>query len=301
MGRRILTAAVALPPLLFVVWQGGLWFAALIALAAGLGAWELGRMAERWGQRPVMSLAIVLSVALPMAAYFIYGDFAPLPGAEILPSVIATLALVSVVMTLVAHRIRSVGGRALATCCVIGVVGGTLFHAIPLRSLDSWLISEGPSLLVQVEVGQVFRSLDSWSAEGLSWVVFVLAVTFATDTAAYFVGRAFGSHQLAPNVSPNKTWEGAIGGFCGAIVCGVGLEAMLGLDADLPTVALMSAALGVTGQLGDLYESRLKRLAGVKDSGRLFPGHGGILDRMDSLMWNVVVLYHMVAVSSGTL
>ena len=74
---------------------------------------------------------------------------------------------------------------------------------------------------------------------------------------------------------------------------------MLGLDADLPTIALMSAVLGITGQLGDLYESKLKRLAGVKDSGRLFPGHGGILDRMDSLMWNVVVLYHMVALTSG--
>ena len=300
MGRRILTAAVALPLLLFVVWQGGWWFAALVALAAGLGAWELGRMAEGWGQRPVVSLAIVLSAALPLSAYFIYGDLAPLPGAEILPGVIAPLALVSAATMLVAHRIGGVGSRVLATCCVIGVVGGTLFHTIPLRSLDSWLISEGPSLLVRVEVGQVFRSLDSWSAEGLSWVVFVLVVTFATDTAAYFVGRAFGSHKMAPNVSPNKTWEGAIGGFCGAIACGVGLEAMLGLDADLPTVALMSAVLGITGQLGDLYESRLKRLAGVKDSGRLFPGHGGILDRMDSLMWNVVVLYHMVALTSGS-
>ena len=300
MGRRILTAAVALPPLLFVVWQGGAWFAALITLAAALGAWELSRMAEGWGQRPLMSLAIVLSAGLPLSAYFIYGDFAPLPGAENLPSVIAPLALVSAAMTLFVHRTRGVLGRVLATCCVIGVVGGTLFHAIPLRSLDSWQISEGPSLLVLVEVGHVFRALDSWSAEGLSWIVFLLAVTFATDTAAYFVGRAFGSRKLAPNVSPNKTWEGAIGGFCGAVLCGVGLEAMLGLDADLPTIALMSAILGITGQLGDLYESKLKRLAGVKDSGHLFPGHGGVLDRMDSLMWNVVVLYHMVALTSGS-
>ena len=301
MGRRILTAAVALPVLMLVVWQGGLWFAGLVALAAGLGAWELGRMSEGWGQRPVMSLAVVLSAALPLFAYFIYGDLAPLPGAEILPSVIAPIALASAATMLVSHRIRGVGGRVLATCCVIGVVGGTLFHAIPLRALDSWLISEGPSLFVRVEVGQVFRSLDSWSAEGLSWIVFLLAVTFATDTAAYFVGRAVGSRKLAPNVSPNKTWEGAIGGFCGAVACGVGLEAMLGLDAGLPTIALMSAILGVTGQLGDLYESRLKRLAGVKDSGNLFPGHGGILDRMDSLMWNVVVLYHMVALTSGSI
>ena len=302
MGRRILTAAVALPVLMLVVWQGGLWFAGLVALAAGLGAWELGRMAEGWGQRPVISLTIVLSVALPLFAYIIiFGELAPLLSAEVLPSVVAPLALVSAATMLVAHRIGGVGGRVLATCCVIGVVGGTLFHAIPLRSLDSWLVSEGPALLVWMEDGQVFRSLDSGSAEGLSWIVFLLAVTFATDTAAYFVGRAVGSRRLAPNVSPNKTWEGAIGGLCGAIACGVGLEATLGLYADLITVALMSAVLGVTGQLGDLYESRLKRLAGVKDSGRLFPGHGGILDRMDSLMWNVVALYHLVALTSGAI
>ncbi len=296
MGRRILTAAVALPVLMLVVWQGGLWFAGLVAAAAGLGAWEMGRMAEGWGQRPVMSVAIVLAVAFPLSASLIYGDFAPLPGAEILPGVITPLALAGAAVMLVGHRIRGVWGRVLATCCVIGVVGGTLFHAIPLRSLDSWLISEGPNLLVRVDV---FRSLDPWSAEGLSWIIFLLAVTFATDTAAYFVGRAVGSRKLAPNVSPNKTWEGAIGGFCGAVACGVGLELALGLDAGLIAVALMSAALGVTGQLGDLYESRLKRLAGVKDSGGLFPGHGGILDRMDSLMWNVAVLYQMVALAQG--
>ena len=297
MGRRILTAAVALPPLLFVVWRGELWFAALVALAAALGAWELSRMAERWGQRPVISVAVVLAAALALFAYFLYGPMSPLPGAENLPRAMAALALVSAAATLVAHRVRGFPGRVLATCCVIGVVGGTLFHAVPLRLLDWIAVSEGPSPLVLVEGGQVFRSLDSWYPNGLSWIVFLLAVTFATDTAAYFVGKAFGSHKLAPNVSPNKTWEGAIGGFCGAVACGVGLEMALGLNADLITVALMSAALGVTGQLGDLYESKLKRLAGVKDSGGLFPGHGGILDRMDSLMWNVMVLYQMVALS----
>ena len=300
MGRRIVTSAVALPILLFVVWQGGWWFAALVALAAGLGAWELSRMAEGWGQRPVIPLAIVLSAGLPLSAHFIYGPMS-LPGAENLPGVIAPLALVSAAMTLFVHRIRGIGGRVLASCCIIGVVGGTLFHAIPLRSLDWVNVGPGPSLLVRVEEGQVFRSLDFWYPDGLSWIVFVLAVTFATDTAAYFVGRVFGSHKLAPSVSPNKTWEGAIGGFCGAIVCGAGLEAILGFDVNLPTVALMSAILGITGQLGDLYESRLKRLAGVKDSGYLFPGHGGILDRMDSLMWNVVALYHIVALTSGAM
>ena len=164
------------------------------------------------------------------------------------------------------------------TVCIILVIGGTLFHAPLLRAFDSFS-----------------------AIEGLSWIIFLLGVTFATDTAAYFVGRAIGSRKLAPNVSPNKTWEGAIGGFLGAVVCGILLNAALDLGAHTAIIALGSAILGITGQLGDLYESKLKRLAGVKDSGRLFPGHGGVLDRMDSLMWNVVVLYHMVALTSGSM
>lgn len=276
-GRRILTAAVALPPLLFVVWQGGWWFATLIALAAALGAWELSRMAESWGQKTIPALTAVLAAALAVSYHFIPGPKYPenMEGVAAFP---ALLALSAAVVILLTHRIRGPLGNLLATVCIVLVVGGTLFHAPLLRAFDSFSASEG-----------------------LLWIIFMLGVTFATDTAAYFVGRAIGSRKLAPNVSPNKTWEGAIGGFCGAIACGVGLEAILGLDADLLTIALMSAVLGVSGQIGDLYESKLKRLAGVKDSGRLFPGHGGVLDRMDSLMWNVVVLYHMVALTSASM
>ena len=277
MGRRIITAAVALPVLLFVVWQGGWWFATLIALAAGLGAWELSRMAEAWGQKTIPALVSVLAAVLAVSYYFLPGPKYPenMEGTVMFP---ALLALSAAVVIPLAHRFRGPSGHVLATVCITLVIGGTLFHAPLLRAFESFSANDG-----------------------LLWIIFLLGVTFATDTAAYFVGRAFGSRKLAPNVSPNKTWEGAIGGFLGAVVCGVGLEAMLGLNADLPTVALMSAVLGITGQLGDLYASRLKRLAGVKDSGRLFPGHGGMLDRMDSLMWNVVVLYHLAALTSGSM
>ena len=276
MGRRILTAAVALPPLLFVVWQGGVWFAALIALAAGLGAWELSRMAERWGQKTIPALTAVLAAALAVSYHFIPGSKYPenMEGVAVFPALLALSAAVGILLT---HRIRGPSGHLLATVCIILVIGGTLLHAPPLRAFDSFSASEG-----------------------LLWIVFLLGVTFATDTAAYLVGRAIGSRKLAPNISPNKTWEGAIGGFLGAVVCGILLNTALGLGAHTAIAALGSAILGITGQLGDLYESKLKRLAGVKDSGRLFPGHGGILDRMDSLMWNVVVLYHMVALTGGS-
>ena len=277
MSRRILTAAVALPPLLFVVWQGGALFAALIALAAALGAWELSRMAEAWGQRTIPAVAAVLSAALAASYYFIPEPKYPenMEGAAMFP---ALLALSAAVVMLLTHRLRGPPGHILATVCIILVIGGTLFHAPLLREFDSF-------------------SAD----EGLMWILFLLGVTFTTDTAAYFVGKAIGSRKLAPNISPNKTWEGAIGGFLGAALCGVLLNTALDLGAHPALAALGSAVLGITGQLGDLYESRLKRLAGLKDSGRIFPGHGGVLDRMDSLMWNVVVLYHMAALTSGSM
>ena len=277
MGRRILTAAVALPPLFLVVWLGDLWFTSLIGLSAAIGAWELSRMSAAWGQKTIPAIVVVLAAALAMSYHFIPGSEYPenMEGIAAFP---ALLAVSAAVVILFAYRLRGLLGSILTTVCIILVVGGTLFHAPLLRAFDSF-------------------SAD----EGLSWIIFLLGVTFATDTAAYLVGRAIGSHKLAPNVSPNKTWEGALGGFLGAVVCGICLSALLDLGAHLSVIAVGAAVLGITGQLGDLYESRLKRMAGVKDSGRLFPGHGGILDRMDSLMWNVVVLYHMVALTTGSM
>ena len=272
MSRRILTAAVALPPLMFFVWQGGVWFGALAALAAGLGAWELSRMAERRGRKTMPALTALLAAALAASYHFVPPE--NMEGAAV---VVAALAVAAAAIMLFAYGIGGTASGVLVTVCAALAVGGTLFHAPLLRGGGS---SDG---------------------EGLLWIVFLLGVTFATDTAAYFVGRAVGSRKLAPNVSPNKTWEGAAGGFLGAVVCGVSLNAALDLGVSAPVAVLVSAILGVCGQLGDLYESKLKRMAGVKDSGRLFPGHGGILDRMDSLMWNVVALYHMVAAFGGTL
>ncbi len=277
MGRRILTSAVALPLLLLVVWQGGLWFGALIALAAGLGAWELCRLANCWGQKPFPPIAVAFAATLAVSSYFIPNSVYP-ENMEVAALAPALLAVFAAAVTLFAFRLKGSLSRILATCCVIALIGGTLFHAPLLREFDP--LSNG---------------------DGLSWILFLLGVTFATDTAAYLVGRTIGSRRLAPNVSPNKTWEGAIGGFIGAILCGVILNSALGLGADASVAALGSAVLGVSGQLGDLFESKLKRMADVKDSGRLFPGHGGILDRMDSLMWNGVVLYHLVALSSGSM
>ena len=120
---------------------------------------------------------------------------------------------------------------------------------------------------------------------GLQWTALAFLVTFATDTSAYAVGRAVGRRRLAPSISPGKTWEGAIGGLVGAAAAAIALVALLsGIESRLLPAVALGLGIGVAAQAGDLLESKMKRLADAKDSGRLIPGHGGLLDRLDSLI-----------------
>jgi phosphatidate cytidylyltransferase len=135
---------------------------------------------------------------------------------------------------------------------------------------------------------------------GRDWVFLALFATFVSDTAAYFIGKAFGRHKLAPQISPGKTWEGAIAGVIGGIIISVlfTLDTPLQFPLNYWQAILLGALISVFGQLGDLAESLLKRNAGVKDSGKLMPGHGGLLDRLDSILFAgaVVYLYCVIAV-----
>ncbi len=129
--------------------------------------------------------------------------------------------------------------------------------------------------------------------DGRGWVFLVLFAVMACDSLAYFVGSSFGKHKLYPAVSPKKSIEGALGGLVGACL-GVWLAAALFLPAfGLGHVVLVGLLLGVVGQVGDLFESLLKRACGVKDSGGFFPGHGGILDRLDSLLFAFPLAYYL--------
>ena len=129
---------------------------------------------------------------------------------------------------------------------------------------------------------------------GRDWVFFALFVTFGSDTAAFFVGRALGRHHLAPRISPGKTWEGAIAGVLGALIVSLVLVTLLTLPVSYGQTILLGLLVSIFGQLGDLIESLLKRNMGVKDSGKLIPGHGGFLDRIDSIVFAGVVVYYYV-------
>jgi phosphatidate cytidylyltransferase len=132
------------------------------------------------------------------------------------------------------------------------------------------------------------------STTGPAWVTFVLAVAMGGDSGGYFAGRFLGNHLLMPSVSPKKTIEGAAGAVAGNIVAGVIVKALLLPDVSWREAVALSLVAGILAQLGDLCESLLKRAFGAKDSGWLLPGHGGVLDRADSLVFPVVLVYYYV-------
>jgi len=178
---------------------------------------------------------------------------------------------------------------------VLGIVALTLWgNRAPVEALPAAGITCSGFLLVAFPLS--FAPLLRSGKFGTQLLMFALLVTWAADTTAYFVGRGFGRHLLAPRISPKKTWEGSIGGMIGSLLIGWAFTYWVKIP--LPHALAMAAIGNVAGQLGDLVESAYKRSAGVKDSGALLPGHGGILDRIDALIlcipaiWYYVTLVH---------
>ena len=266
---RLITAAVGIPVLAAVVWVGGPVFTVVVAGVAAIGAVEVCEMARAKGL-PSSRVAAAILAALLVASHYLFATQWETP--EYLPLLAVSIVLTAVALILIfplgGHlRVRGIG----VTLGAIVYPGALLAHAPLLRGSD----------------------------QGLEWVVLLLAVTFSTDTAAYLVGKAIGKHPLAPTISPNKTWEGAIAGFHTALIAvliaawALEIEA-LGVEGNLSHIFLLGALMGVAGQAGDLFESKLKRLADAKESGWILPGHGGVLDRLDSIVFNLALVYYFV-------
>jgi len=176
---------------------------------------------------------------------------------------------------------------------LLGIAGLTLATKRPMvEALPSASISASALFLVAFPLSFAVR-LHGWAPNGPRLLLFALVITWAGDTVAYFVGRAVGKHPFAPILSPKKTWEGAVGGFVGSLLVGVAFSKWIGIS--MGQMLAMAAVGNVAGQVGDLLESAYKRSAGVKDSGTLLPGHGGILDRIDALILAIpVVCYYWI-------
>jgi phosphatidate cytidylyltransferase len=272
MKLRVVTAVVGIPVLLAFVYfdfeADTEWFSQVpllivaVGAAAALGAWEFYRLGTHAEAQPLTIFGVIWAVLFVVAALF-QVDWAT-------ASLLASAAVLPLVWLIIFRRdtwLQSWGW----TVTGILYMGWMLGHYVMLRQLD----------------------------HGRELVMLALFTTFACDTSAYFVGRAWGKHHMTPTISPHKTWEGAAGGFAGAVAAALALHFLLNLGGwSLPLSRLevvgVGCLIGVMAQVGDILESLLKRRAGVKDSGNLLPGHGGVLDRIDSLVFTGVIVYYFV-------
>lgn len=262
-AQRVLSAALAIPPLVaLVAWAPG-WLFTLVVVAVALAAQlELYRMFAPLGIEAdrVAGLGLGALVVLAFAA----------PASAALPAALSAAVVGSLALGL---RRRGTADRAWAgvALTLLGVCycAWLLGHAVWLRALPG----------------------------GRAVTLFALAVTWSGESAAYFVGRRLGRHRLAPRLSPGKTVEGAAAQLAASI--GAALAAAPLVSLPLAPAAAAGALLGLVGQVGDLCESFLKRSAGVKDAGTLIPGHGGLLDRVDSLLFNLPALYYWLYVAAA--
>lgn len=255
--QRVLSALVFIPLIVVIVWFGGPAYSLLIAAAAALGVLEFYGMMGLSRRHPLTLFGLIWVLLFVLVAHFEGNYIAPLLTSAVVFSLI-WLIFRSPVEGASINWVWSLAG--------IIYIGWMLSHFIPLRGLE----------------------------DGRDWVFFAIFATFAADTTAFLIGKGWGRHSLTAKISPGKTWEGAIGGFLGAIIGGLILAAILPGIPIHWQIVLLGALIGIFSQLGDLSESMLKRSAGVKDSGRLIPGHGGILDRLDSIIFTVVVVYYYV-------
>jgi phosphatidate cytidylyltransferase len=274
--RRVGFAVVAIPLALVLVWYGGLPLAFVLAVAGALGTRELFDLAARQGIRPARPLGLVSAAALPPLAYATLA--APDVRALVLPAWPYIGALWVIVLLTWVLASRSPADKPLSAAAV------TMLAVAYTSALPAFLVAIRHS-------GYPERS---WTG---AWLVFFpLVVTWVCDTAAMFGGRAIGGPKLAPAVSPGKTRSGSAAGVAGGLlvapVFGAWVFPRVGLEVPLWQLLAIAAVLSVVGQIGDLVESLFKREAGVKDSSHLIPGHGGVLDRFDSL-------YFVIPVTAG--
>jgi phosphatidate cytidylyltransferase len=287
LALRVLFAVVAAPFALWIVLAGGAPLAALLAIVSAIGAWEFYRIARASGERPLSDVGIALAGLVPLAVHAHYlGLFTVRPA-------LAALVLLCVLGSTI--WLRGVDGRPLgaAAATLLGVLytAGMLSFGYAIRYHDTVIgydlvgakqLALG-SLVVRVPPGGVLLILP-------------LVVTWASDIGAYFTGRAVGGRRLMPTVSPGKTIAGALGGLvAGMLVAYLYARGVLAPVAHLgfaPWGALLfGAVISIAAQVGDLFESLLKREGGVKDSSRIIPGHGGVLDRVDRLLFVLPVAY----------
>ncbi len=272
--KRILTAAVAIPIVYAIVqYLSPSYFFALTIAAVCVGLYEFYRMFKNSGYRPQTFTGIIVGV-LVVTGFYIGATSRGEVALVFSPDVMVAIAFVAALM------FRLLSGRDPNGAMVD--VALTFTGVVYVAWLSAYLV--------------LLRLWGQFGIDGRHLIFFLFLVTWATDTGAYFVGSAIGRHKLYQKISPKKSVEGAVAG----LVMSIGMAAVCRYwfitELNLHDAVALGVILGIVGQLGDLAESMIKRSARVKDSGGIFPGHGGLLDRLDSMMLNAPALYYYMVV-----
>ena len=293
MLKRIATAVVLIPIVLLLVLRAPVPVLAVVALGVALATLtEFLKLTESYGVQPQRTASYILTALFFAAlAFYASGDAPQLAAGKFLLILSLTAAAAPFIfLSLAMRRAQLPTAYPAAAASTFGIV----YIAVPL------------GMLVQLRQ----------QSAGAFWILYLLLIVWAGDIFAYFVGKAVGRHLMAPRISPKKTWEGAVASLVASAVIGVELfryaepissrllqagfierrGGMFGLERpELLSILALTIALNVAAQLGDLVESLIKRGAGVKDSGSMLPGHGGMLDRIDALLFAAPVLWGYVA------
>ena len=261
---RLATAAVGIPLLAAAIWFGNPWFAILLSVIALAAGWEFLNLPRRADVRPLRLFGL-----LGVLLFTLNG--LGLTGTDYTWPLLSAVVALSLLLLLLRGPAEGAAVGWAWTLAGILYVGWTLGHAARLE-----MRPDGPG-----------------------WLLFLLLTTFSVDSAAFLVGRAWGRRRLAPAISPGKTWEGAFAGFVAGVAVAPVLGVLLALPLSIAEGLGLGAGMAVLAQLGDLAESLLKRSVGVKDAGVLVPGHGGVLDRYDSIVFPLLLVYYYVVLFKG--
>lgn len=259
-GLRTLTSIIAIPVVLAFVWFGGWWAFAASAIVVILGTYELHTMMLHEGYHPLIVVSLVLSLLFVVAAMI------PQERLVLLESGLSIALLITFPLLFFRKKLEG------------AMVDWSLTLAIAIYL--GWPMSLFPLL----------RGSQVGISSGFWWVLVVLFGVWGFDTGAFFAGHFFGRHKLAPRISPGKTWEGVAGGLVLSVTAAL-LITIRPLGVPWYLAILLGVLIAVAATLGDLAESLIKRQTHVKDSGQFMPGHGGILDRVDSLLFAIIVVF----------
>jgi phosphatidate cytidylyltransferase len=283
LALRLVTAALLIPPVTFVIFQGGLWVLGTVMVISLLGILEFYHLIEAKGAEPLRGFGMAAAVALPVVVY-VGSDY---EATVLLSVVLLGLMVAQLGKQRIAESLASISG----TFFGVFYVGWLLSHAVALRGFHGVAASRWGEEAVA----------GMHPDAGAYYLFSTIALVIGGDVGAYFAGRTWGRRKLAPRISPNKTVEGALGAVVAGTVMGLGLKGLF--DAFVPeysaamswwACAILSPVLAAVGIVGDLVESLLKRDAQVKDTGTLLPGMGGVLDRIDSNLLAIPVMYYLL-------